>query len=150
MKTHSSEKQHLCSICKKTFAQLRGLTQHLPVHSDINQFRCEVCNMTFKFASTYYSHRKTHQKFESQAHICQECGRECPSRFSLYLHRKNNHSLQTFSCSECGKVFKRKDILKQHLIKLHCTVKTDNAICTICLKKFRSEKQLEKHFQKKH
>lgn len=114
-KIHLSQKQHQCQICLKSFAQLAGLNQHLKVHSIQPQFECEVCNQQFKHSSTYYSHRKEHLGVKKE-NICSECGKRCPSRFSLYHHRRTHLNL-TYACSLCQKKFKWKESLRLHIAK---------------------------------
>lgn len=114
-KIHLIQKPHHCHLCTKSFAQLAGLNQHLKVHSTQPQFECEFCNQRFKHSSTFYSHRKEHFG-QKKANICVECGRICPSRFSLY-HHKRTHLNITFACYFCQKKFKWKESLRLHLAK---------------------------------
>ena len=64
-----------------------------------------------------------------RVYICQECKRHFSSGHHLTRHRKSVHSEEKpFSCPKCGKKFKRRDHVLQHLNKkIPCITGADNA-----------------------
>uniref|UniRef100_A0A336MUZ6 CSON007143 protein n=1 Tax=Culicoides sonorensis TaxID=179676 RepID=A0A336MUZ6_CULSO len=150
VKIHATKKLHNCTICQKSFAQLSGLHQHMSMHSDTPKFHCELCQLSFKYASSFYNHRKSHTS--PIEYSCDVCKRICPSRFSLYAHKKAHHNTnrnQKFDCSECGKVFKRKDTLKQHILNKH-TQSYVNFKCELCDTGFKTKREMKQHDKSEH
>lgn len=148
-KIHSTKKLHTCQVCQKSFAQLSGLNQHMAMHSDTPKYFCSICQLTFKYASSFYNHRKSH--VSPTEYKCSECNRQCPSRFSLYVHRKTHHATTTqkFDCSECGKVFKRKDTLKYHILNKHTP--HVNYKCEYCDNEgFKTKRDRKRHMNTIH
>ena len=64
-----------------------------------------------------------------RVYICQECKRHFSSGHHLTRHRKSVHSEEKpFSCPKCGKKFKRRDHVLQHLNKkIPCITGADSA-----------------------
>ncbi|KAM9810502.1 uncharacterized protein ACB057_004443 [Neosynchiropus ocellatus] len=75
--------------------------------------------------------------------MCSECGRKCSSTSGLTLHVKSCCG-GSFSCSVCGKCFKKRHALKIHM-RMHTGEKPFS--CTQCDKCFAQKRSLEEHMR---
>lgn len=101
---HRRERQHTCSTCQRTFAQLASLRIHQSVHQAERQFSCDICNFKFKSEILLKLHKKRHLPTEYR------------------LKRKNTPPKKTYKsppklcvCNECGKRFTSIAMLRSHI-----------------------------------
>ncbi|XP_055541576.1 zinc finger protein 62 homolog [Wyeomyia smithii] len=134
------KKRHSCNACGRTFTNIAQLTWHCrknncdetndQLHIEIKceeptiefpnetgqpapsekKFKCDQCGKEYSFASSLYQHRKTHN-IES-VYKCSICYKTVANAALLDLHFRSHTEL---SCGVCGKEFKTKDELKQHM-----------------------------------
>ena len=80
--------RHLCHVpeCGKTFTKTSHLQVHLKTHAGVRPFPCTAPH----------------------------CGASFSRRNDLLRHIGSLHSAASFPCNHCGKVFGRKDHMKQH------------------------------------
>lgn len=101
---HKRDRQHTCSTCQKTFAQLASLRLHQSVHAAERQFGCDICN----------------RKFKSEIHLKLHKKRHLPTEYRL--KRKYTPPKKTYKsppklcvCNECGKRFTSIAMLRSHM-----------------------------------
>jgi uncharacterized Zn-finger protein len=120
---------------------------------NFENFVCVKCGIEKKGNRAMQQHLIWHQKHPDEdfhtAHICKECGKVCGDHSLLRAHLRLVHSPRTFECTlkGCGKSFKSKEGLKQHL-SVHAGVK--DFVCAECGYAVRTKHHLKLHVLKKH
>ncbi|XP_075205545.1 uncharacterized protein LOC142311219 [Anomaloglossus baeobatrachus] len=94
-------------------------------------------------------HHKEHLPIPSQINespgkifTCSECGKHFKKNVSLSMHKRIHNDERPFSCSECGKCFTKKSILVEHQ-RIHTGEKPFS--CTECGKCFTQKSSLVEH-----
>ncbi|GLD57780.1 zinc finger protein 2-like isoform X1 [Lates japonicus] len=127
-----------CSLCERTYTDLRGLIRHERFHTGNLPFKCPKCPKAFSYASALTLHDRTHTK--EAPFLCWDCGKGCKSNAALRIHRLCCHSSteeKRFCCEHCGKAYALKRSLDLHVAKLHTGVRYP---CSHCGNLFRSER----------
>lgn len=60
MRSHTGERNHICSTCNKAFLDSQGLKAHMRIHTGEKPYKCNVCGHRFTQSGALASHRKTH------------------------------------------------------------------------------------------
>ncbi|XP_055599468.1 oocyte zinc finger protein XlCOF6-like isoform X2 [Uranotaenia lowii] len=134
-----------------------------------NAFVCSICLKGFETKHAYERHRKINKTHQF---ICLECGAQYASKVNLRQHERSkcgtvatiqcekcdktfttisglrNHSIQhetsrPYTCDICGRSFRRKGVLKDHMNTVHATEKLFK--CTICMESFSSRTIFKSH-----
>ncbi|XP_045924918.1 zinc finger protein 420-like isoform X3 [Micropterus dolomieu] len=132
-----------CTLCERTYTDLRGLIRHERFHTGELPFKCPKCPKAFSYASALTLHDRTHTK--EAPFLCWDCGKGCKSNAALRIHRLCCHSSakeKRFCCEDCGKAYALKRSLDLHVAKLHNGVRYP---CSRCGKLFRSASSLTRH-----
>jgi hypothetical protein len=180
-----------CKICKKTFIKHYLLNRHMVRHMKkgeklINQSEqdtekksceqtgeCPFCGMFFKTNYTYESHVKNKHMASNVA----ELSIETNTGNIPVVKKADMEDPQIFICAYCLHEFRKKGVLKKHLLDIHngpskiikCSEPSckklfkdtnymmahkfrhhDNKCCTICEKSFRRYEGLKTHIHSVH
>ncbi|XP_042291745.1 zinc finger protein 665-like [Thunnus maccoyii] len=156
VRIHAEEKPFHCSFCGERFPRKATLISHLSVHTGDKSFSCSVCKKRFSYRVNVWSHMRNHawkKRFNSKLtkvrdDDCQ-AGRESPSGLISPEHNEVpvsdigcNTAEKPFSCSDCGKRFGRKALLKSHL-RIHTGEKPFS--CSVCGKRFAHRTNMTQH-----
>ncbi len=143
VKVHDFRGPFPCTLCERTYRNLRGLIRHERFHTGDLPFKCPKCSKAFNYASALMLHDRTHTK--ETPFLCWDCGKGCKSNAALRIHRLCCHSSakeKHFCCDHCGKAYALKRSLDLHVAKLHTGVRYP---CSHCGKLFRSASSLTRH-----
>lgn len=143
----SDPKRHICIFCASWFPNHIELETHTKethnkdanYHVWSNKFYCYVCKRKFPSRENFQSHMHMHN--EHTEHLCATCGIIFKSFIKLRGHMRI-HEERTYTCEECGKVFKRSDLLTVHR---RCHTKELSFVCKICSKAYKMKRYLDRH-----
>ena len=145
----SKSKTFVCSQCGEAFKNDACLNFHMrkkhPETASQNfPFSCNVCGCHFKTSIYLYTHTKlVHEEDEV---LCNICGESCKNKYVLKRHIARRHNSQT--CLECGRQFKDKSTLSQHMKFAHLNI--IEYPCPSCDKQFIDKKGLRRHILSVH
>ncbi|XP_041634125.1 zinc finger protein 1024 [Cheilinus undulatus] len=118
---------HVCPACGKAFQYIRPFVKHIKKHRNNESIR-ELL--------------KSLQSFNSQAFICDFCGKRFTSSGGLKVHSKIHAGIKDFKCQVCGITFVQKGNLMSHL-RTHSGERP--FACDICGKAFSQKQNLTVH-----
>lgn len=157
--------KRLCPIlsCRVLFRNYNYFKAHMTtVHKDEFPFTCEECGKEFEQTTALNSHRNSHYKDTQHiqtdvlnsdtpmtCHICKERFR---NNKELRAHKDKEHEiLRKFMCDICGKKYKRKENLKDHIFMAHeRDPSKDFFPCPTCGKALASQRSLRFHLRFAH
>ena len=80
-----------------------------------------------------------------QRHVCEICGKAFKVKSNLKEHIRSHSDARTFMCSFCGKALKNRQCLNRHLFT-HGVKHT----CPVCGKNFANSSSLNVHKRDRH
>lgn len=110
---HSSEKNHSCSKCGKTFHNKARLKRHMQSHRN-KSVTCDVCGDEFPDGRTLMNHRHSHTNVSGRQFPCKECGKTFGSRSSQQIHMRIHTGERPYGCRFCWKAFADGGTLRKH------------------------------------
>ena len=137
---------YTCNVCGKTFPDFDSLYNHLKTRS--NQQSCSQCSMAFTSRCQVSKHMRKHEKEKTR--FCSKCNESFPSMSKrsfeghLNRHLKEEKVKPVALCPECGKMFKNKADLNDHMTYHN---KESPFPCTFpsCNKAFKNKSCLRQH-----
>ena len=164
MDLHSSGRQFLCGVCDRIFSSSRALNVHKKWHDAEKNFECEKCNKRFSSANQIKRHIRSEHASNStytcvdsstrheihknpndaeNSFECGICNKKFRSSERVRRHVRLVHvSKQTYSCKECGAVFRNKYYLKSHA---HVHSGAMPYVCEICGRRYRFSASIKLH-----
>ncbi|XP_038606918.1 zinc finger E-box-binding homeobox 2 isoform X2 [Tachyglossus aculeatus] len=120
-----------CPYCDRGYKRLTSLKEHIKYRHEKNEenFSCPLCSYTFAYRTQLERHMVTHKPGTDQ-------------------HQMLNQGAgnRKFKCTECGKAFKYKHHLKEHL-RIHSGEKPYE--CPNCKKRFSHSGSYSSHISSK-
>ncbi|XP_058449903.1 zinc finger protein 883-like isoform X2 [Malaya genurostris] len=143
-----------CYICVSVFADASELLSHLvEIHTTNTVYRCEECSLDIPVLTMFNRHLSRHDAKE-RPYKCNDCA----LRFVSPMQRKHhenathggNHRIKKckqaerqIMCEICGKKFRHKCKLNDHIQRVHLKVGIPK--CEKCGKTFTTKTSLERH-----
>uniref|UniRef100_A0A3Q1GD60 Zinc finger E-box binding homeobox 2a n=1 Tax=Acanthochromis polyacanthus TaxID=80966 RepID=A0A3Q1GD60_9TELE len=120
-----------CPYCDRGYKRLTSLKEHIKYRHEKNEesFACPLCPDTFGHRAQLERHMTTHKPSSDQPPLLAE-----------------GAGNRKFKCSECGKAFKYKHHLKEHL-RIHSGEKPYE--CSNCKKRFSHSGSYSSHISSK-
>ncbi|XP_071489919.1 zinc finger E-box-binding homeobox 1-like isoform X1 [Diadema antillarum] len=136
-----------CPYCERSYKRWTSLKEHIKYRHEktFNNFSCPECNYCFAYKSQLERHMATHMPGRNQ--VCEICNKAFVNIYRLQRHMLTHTTgNRKFKCSECGKAFKYKHHLKEHL-RIHSGEKPYE--CPTCLKRFSHSGSYSSHISSK-
>ncbi|XP_059079237.1 zinc finger protein 845-like [Tigriopus californicus] len=153
---HGTDIQIYCPSCDKSFAANQtdqGLEAHYRVcinekkaKSSSELFQCEECGKNFKHRCGYKHHLNVHMPRRFK---CQLCDYGAKTKGNLKLHQRVHETGRECICPLCGKSYKHKMSLQQHMNFMHSD-STTQLPCEKCGRQFSCKSSLQKHINRAH
>ncbi|XP_047670418.1 zinc finger E-box-binding homeobox 2a isoform X1 [Tachysurus fulvidraco] len=120
-----------CPYCDRGYKRLTALKEHIKYRHEKNEesFPCPLCSDTFAYRTQLDRHMATHRPSRDQPPVLNE-----------------GAGNRKFKCTECGKAFKYKHHLKEHL-RIHSGEKPYE--CSNCKKRFSHSGSYSSHISSK-
>uniref|UniRef100_A0A3B4AD56 C2H2-type domain-containing protein n=1 Tax=Periophthalmus magnuspinnatus TaxID=409849 RepID=A0A3B4AD56_9GOBI len=161
---HLRGKHCMCPVCREAFPDKIKLNEHLRSHEEPPAERpsalsCPQCEKEFTSSTGLAQHQRIHTLCEEEfkldtdlsdhlkSHVedgtmkpfsCSQCGKEYRRKCDLNRHMFVHSEEKPFSCSVCDKGFSSKYDLNRHLRRVHCT-------CPVCKEEFTRNADLMNH-----
>lgn len=112
----------MCPKCDETFHQKSQLDKHLTLHSPTSQ-NCNICNKTFANVYRLQRHMISHdESTDLRKFKCHECGKAFKFKHHLKEHIRIHSGEKPFECANCGKRFSHSGSYSSHMTSKKCWV----------------------------
>ncbi|XP_061182770.1 zinc finger protein 1-like isoform X3 [Saccostrea echinata] len=111
-----------CPKCEESFNQKSHLDKHLALHSPTSQ-SCKVCNKTFANVYRLQRHMISHdESTDLRKFKCPECGKAFKFKHHLKEHIRIHSGEKPFECPNCHKRFSHSGSYSSHMTSKKCWV----------------------------
>jgi uncharacterized Zn-finger protein len=102
-KTHDNVKNHVCSICGKSYKTASTLTQHMDTHN-LTKYECQECGLELNTKRTLRQHMLKHS--EIMKHVCEFCDSKFKRIKTFKEHLISIHTdIKAYQCEWCDRKF---------------------------------------------
>ncbi|XP_035904952.1 zinc finger protein OZF-like [Anopheles stephensi] len=148
---HGDDGNHICDTCGKVFRTKPAMERHINEHRGLDlveRLQCEYCKKWFSGKYNLNKHIRFLHMQDGQAFPCDVCQHVSPNSRALANHKQRIHVEERFECEYCGKRFKRRPNLREH-VATHTNVPLYT--CEICENRtFNSKANYFTHRKNKH
>ncbi|XP_045063234.1 zinc finger protein 335 isoform X2 [Coregonus clupeaformis] len=138
-----------CPVCHRVYPMQKRLTQHMKTHSTEKPHMCDKCGKSFKKRYTFKMHLLTHiQSVDNSRFKCEFCDYDCDNKKLLLNHQLSHTNDRPFKCDYCKYSTSKEDFLVSHLAIKHTGEKPFS--CEMCHFMTKHRKNLRLHVQCRH
>ncbi|XP_043382575.1 zinc finger protein 335 isoform X3 [Chelonia mydas] len=138
-----------CPVCSRVYPMQKRLTQHMKTHSTEKPHMCDKCGKSFKKRYTFKMHLLTHiQAIANRRFKCEFCDYVCEDKKILLNHQLSHMNDKPYKCSFCKYSTFREDFLVSHMAVKHTGGKP--FACEYCHFTTKHKKNLRLHVQCRH
>ena len=127
-------------VGKKSYKKHLRNSHQMLMPRDGEEVQCQVCGKTLKHIQILKTHMK--EVHGDRSYRCNLCGLNLSCQRNLNTHMIS-HTTPSIPCDQCGKLFKRKYAVKNHIKKFHMQIK--EKMCDQCDKSFADARHLREH-----
>ncbi|XP_026292270.1 zinc finger protein 420 isoform X1 [Frankliniella occidentalis] len=146
-----SLKTFKCHICGKGFGTKSSVMEHRLKHTEEEKsraFKCVICSMAFGNNTLLGKHRLTHTQEElARPFKCTFCGKAFARNHTLQIHYLSHSNQKNHICNQCGKGFKMRNSLIQHMRTHQDPSVLPSYPCSLCGKNFKVKSRLRDHLR---
>ncbi|XP_051489092.1 zinc finger protein 335 isoform X2 [Apus apus] len=138
-----------CPVCNRVYPMQKRLTQHMKTHSTEKPHMCDKCGKSFKKRYTFKMHLMTHiQAIANRRFKCEFCDYVCEDKKVLLNHQLSHMNDKPYKCSFCKYSTFREDFLVSHMAIKHTGGKP--FACEFCHFTTKHKKNLRLHVHCRH
>lgn len=138
-----------CPICHRVYPVQKRLTQHMKTHSSEKPHMCDKCGKSFKKRYTFKMHLLTHiQSLGDNKFKCEFCEYTCDNKKLVLNHQLSHTNDKPFRCDYCKYSTAKEEFLVSHMAIKHTGEKPFS--CNMCHFMTRHRKNLRLHVQCRH
>ncbi|KAI3357388.1 hypothetical protein L3Q82_015820, partial [Scortum barcoo] len=138
-----------CPVCHRVYPMQKRLTQHMKTHSSEKPHMCDKCGKSFKKRYTFKMHLLTHiQSLGDSKFKCEFCDYTCDNKKLLLNHQLSHTNDRPFKCDYCKYSTSKEEFLVSHLAIKHTGEKPFS--CDMCHFMTKHRKNLRLHVQCRH
>ncbi|NXI36167.1 ZN335 protein, partial [Galbula dea] len=138
-----------CPVCNRIYSMQKRLTQHMKTHSTEKPHMCDKCGKSFKKRYTFRMHLLTHiQAIANCRFKCEFCDYICEDKKVLLNHQLSHMNDKPYKCSFCKYSTFREDFLVSHMAVKHTGGKP--FACEFCHFTTKHKKNLQLHVHCRH
>ncbi|XP_047655797.1 zinc finger protein 335 isoform X4 [Tachysurus fulvidraco] len=138
-----------CPICHRVYPMQKRLTQHMKTHSSEKPHMCDKCGKSFKKRYTFKMHLLTHiHNCGNSLFKCEFCEVTCSDKKQLLNHQLSHTNDKPFKCDYCKYSTSKEDFLVSHIAIKHTGEKP--FCCSMCHFMTKHKKNLRLHMQCRH
>ncbi|XP_071615584.1 zinc finger protein 335 isoform X2 [Heliangelus exortis] len=138
-----------CPVCNRIYPMQKRLTQHMKTHSTEKPHMCDKCGKSFKKRYTFKMHLLTHiQAIANRRFKCEFCDYVCEDKKVLLNHQLSHMNDKPYKCSFCKYSTFREDFLVSHMAIKHTGGKP--FACEFCHFTTKHKKNLRLHVHCRH
>ncbi|XP_014342132.1 zinc finger protein 335 [Latimeria chalumnae] len=138
-----------CPVCNKVYPMQKRLTQHMKTHSTEKPHMCDKCGKSFKKRYTFKMHLLTHIQTVGESRFkCEFCDFVCDNKKLLLNHQLSHTNDKPFRCDYCKYSTSKEDFLVSHIAIKHTGEKP--FACDFCHFTTKHKKNLRLHVQCRH